>query len=92
MESKKICYTRQGYSYVKCNENDCYNWGGASICDRCNSKMHGEVYLVYVLGMAYCRNCFEEWQERSKRYEDDIILQTNNHLRWYKCHKLNIEE
>lgn len=92
MEKKKINYTKSGYSYVRCNENDCYNWGGTSICDFCNKKMHDTVYLIFILGMAYCPECFNNWQKRSHRYEDDIKLQNENHIRWYKNHKLEVIE
>lgn len=92
MEKKMINYAKSGYSYVKCTENDCYNWGGMSVCDFCGEKMHNSVYLIFILGMAYCTECFNNWQKNSHRYEDDIKLQNENHIKWYKSHKLDIIE
>jgi hypothetical protein len=92
MKNKKINYTEKGYSYIKCNENDCYNWGGAAICDHCGKKMHNSVYLIFVLGSAYCSHCFNNWIRNSKRYEDDIELQNENHIKWYKMHQLEIAQ
>lgn len=51
MKRKKLNYTKDGYSYLECTENDCYNWGGASICDFCGEKIHDTVYLIFILGM-----------------------------------------
>lgn len=92
MEKKQIKYTDKGYSYVECTENDCYNWGGIAICDYCNEKMNEKIYLIFVLGMAFCPKCFHEWQKDSYRYENDIKFQKENHIRWYKNHKLDVIE
>ena len=27
MKNKTLEYTKQGYSYIKCNTEDCFNWG-----------------------------------------------------------------
>ena len=54
--------------------------------------MHNTVYLIYILGMAYCPQCFNEWQKNSHRYEDDIKLQNENHINWYKNHKFDVIE
>lgn len=89
MKIKKLNYTKQGYSYLKCTVQDCYEWGGAAICDSCGEKIKGDVFLIYILGQAFCSECFEDWTKRSKRYEDDIKLQKQNHNRWYKAHGFN---
>jgi len=86
MNFKEILYTKQGYSYIKCNCRECYEWGGACICDSCGVLMEKDVYLIYVLAQAFCEECFQEWKERAKRYDDDIKLQDRNHERWYKLH------
>lgn len=92
MKRKKLNYTKDGYSYLECTENDCYNWGGASICDFCGEKIHDTVYLIFILGMAYCPHCFDEWCKHSHRYEEDIKLQKENHIKWYKNHKFDAIE
>ena len=64
----------------------------AAICDYCGKKMHNTVYLIYILGMAYCPQCFNEWQKNSHRYEEDIKLQKENHIKWYKNYKFDVIE
>lgn len=86
MKSRELLYTKQGYSYIKCTEQDCYEWGGAAICDDCGKHMAGDVYLIYILARAYCPECFEDWIRHSKRYESDLKLQEQNHKRWYKAY------
>lgn len=86
METKKLQYTDKGYSYVKCTKEDCFNWGGMAICDSCGKLMNEEVYLIYVLGQAFCTKCFKEWIKNSKRYEEDLRLQEQNQERWYQAH------
>ena len=92
MKKVKLNYTKQGYSYIKCIKEDCFNWGGMAICDDCNNAILDEVYLVFVLGRAFCKNCFEEWQKESKRYEEDLYLQKQNHIAWYKAHGFDVED
>lgn len=84
MKTKKLEYTDKGYSYIKCAKEDCFNWGGLAICDSCGELMNEEVYLIYILGQAFCPKCFFEWIGRSKRYEEDLALQKQNHERWYR--------
>lgn len=86
MKTKKLEYTDKGYSYIKCTKEDCFNWGGMAICDSCSTPMFEDVYLIFILGQAFCPKCFEEWLERSTRYEEDLYLQKQNHKRWYKAH------
>lgn len=88
----KIEYTKQGYSYVRCTKDDCFKWGGMAICDSCNEFMQENVYLIYILNQAFCEKCFKDWQKRSKKYDSDLQLQKQNHIAWYKAHKLEFEE
>ena len=90
MQNKIIEYTKQGYSYIKCFKEDCFNWGGAAICDSCGEQMTSDVYLIYILNQAFCPKCFNEWLKHAERYEEDILLQKQNHERWYKSHGFNI--
>ena len=92
MKVAKLNYTKQGYSYVKCTREDCLNWGGMAICDNCSELMEDEIYLIFILGRALCKKCFGEWLEHSKRYEEDLKIQEENHLRWYKAHGFNVYE
>ncbi len=86
MKTIQLEYTDKGYSYIKCTRKECLNWGGLAICDSCGCDMLEEVYLIYILGQAFCQKCFKEWVERSKKYEDDLTLQKQNHKRWYAAH------
>lgn len=92
MKKAKLNYTKNGYSYIICTPEDCYNWGGAAVCDNCNKLMQKEIYLIFILGRATCKECFEEWQKESKRYEEDLYLQKQNHIAWYKAHGFDIED
>lgn len=91
MKKVKLNYTDKGYSYIKCTKEDCFNWGGLAICDDCNEPIMEDVYLVFVLGRAYCKKCFEAWVQYSKRYEEDLYLQKQSHIAWYKAHGFEIE-
>ena len=41
--------------------------GGLGICDSCNS-MPSYGFLVLVLGMYLCPECFEDWRQRCHYY------------------------
>lgn len=69
MKEVKLNYTKQGYSYVKCKKIDCLQWGGLAICDDCSKIMQDDVYLIFVLGRAYCPECFKEWKDRAKNIQ-----------------------
>ena len=86
MKTRKLLYTDKGYSYLICTKEECFKWGGMAICDSCGKLMNNEVYLIYILGQAFCPNCFKEWTKESKRYEDDLYLQKQNHERWYQAY------
>lgn len=86
MQTKQLQYTDKGYSYIKCTKEDCFKWGGMAICDYCNKPMFEEVYLIFILGSAYCPKCFPEWVRRSEKDEEDLYLQKQNHERWYLAH------
>lgn len=86
MKTKQLQYTNKGYSYIKCTKEECFAWGGMAICDSCGKSMNKEIYLIYVLGQAFCSECFNDWTNRSKRYEEDLYLQKQNQERWYQAH------
>ena len=93
MKKAKLEYTKQGYSYIKCTHKDCFDWGGLAICDDCSESMIGEeVYLIFILGRAYCKKCFEDWIKRANRYEEDLDLQKQRHIAWYKAYGFDVEE
>lgn len=88
--NNKIKYTPQGFSYIDVTLDECLNWGGFGICNGCN-KIYENLKLIYVLQDTYCKNCFNNWLERTKKYpkediEEDLIIQNQFHLTWYKAH------
>lgn len=91
MKKVKLEYTKQGYSYIKCTADDCFKWGGMAICDNCNEAMKEEIYLIFILGRALCKSCFKEWENETKRYIEDIKLQKERHIEWYRAYGFNIE-
>ena len=52
--------------------------------------MNEKIYLIYVLGQAYCPKCFKEWLKSSQKYEEDLTLQKQNHKRWYAAYGFKI--
>ena len=44
MKNKKLEYTKHGYSYLKCKNKDCFEWGGMAICDYCGKFMKDDVF------------------------------------------------
>ena len=92
MKKVKLNYTKHGYSYVKCTKQDCLNWGGIAICDDCNKAIQDEVYLVFILGRAFCKECFEEWEKDTNTYKEDIMLQKERHINWYKAYGFDVIE
>ncbi len=92
MKNIKLKYTDKGYSYIECTREDCFDWGGVGICDYCNKPMYKEVYLIFILGSAYCPECFNEWIKRSERDEEDLYLQKLNHKKWYSAHGFDVGE
>lgn len=71
--NRKIKHTSRGYSYVDVSLRECLNWGGAGICDGCNTGPHPELKLIWALHDTYCPKCFEEWLERQEKYSDEDI-------------------
>lgn len=74
------------------------NWGGYCICDSCDKQVICEnMYLIFVLGDVYCRECFEKWVKRTKKYNEkdineDLKLQKEKSFKWYKYYLPNLEK
>lgn len=92
MKKAKLSYTKTGYSYIKVSKQDCLEWGGAAICDNCNENMEEEVYLIFILARALCKDCFTEWENRSVKYPEDIELQNQNQERWYRNYGFDVSK
>ena len=91
MKEAKLDYTPQGYSYIKCTAEECYDWGGKCICDNCNEKMTEEIYLIFILGRAICKKCFNEWISHSTRYIEDLKLQKDRHIQFYNAYGFDVD-
>ncbi len=89
---KKIKYIKQGYSYIECTEEECYNWGGTCTCDFCGEKMTGTIYLIAILKQAMCEKCFRQWQERAKVFKEDLSIQDLTHKNFYSAYGFEVEE
>lgn len=86
---KKIKKDKCGYYYADVEMQEIYNWGGLGICDSCGEPifMNGRIgKLVWVLGGCICEKCFNDWQSRNKRYEEDLALQEECAERYYKSY------
>ncbi len=92
MKKAQLNYTPQGYSYIKCTPTDCYNWGGKCICDDCNEIMTGSIYLIFILGRAFCEKCFNKWLEHSNKYIEDLVLQNEKHIEFYNAYGFDVED
>lgn len=63
--------TTKGHKFIKVSLKEMTGpLRGLGICDSCCKAMF-EGYLIPVLNSAYCKNCFDEWQERATWYEED---------------------
>lgn len=83
----RIKYTRQGYNYIKVTPLENIQWGGMCICNTCGKQfIHEDLNLVFVLGDTYCDKCFNEWEQRANTYEEDLAIQNERSLDWYRYH------
>ena len=87
--------TRRGFTYLRVTDKDCISWGGYAVCDDCNINFK-EGYLVFVLNSCICKECFDEWEQRtlSTSSEDvayDLDYQSKYQDDWYDYHKQFIE-
>ena len=92
MKKAKLLYTPQGYSYIQVTTKDCLEWGGLTICDDCNNPINDDGHLIYILNRVYCKKCFEDWCHRATKYSDDIMLQKQNHINYYKAYGFEVQE
>ena len=41
------------------------------LCDGCNNGIKDKAYYVGVLNYVMCPDCYKEWEQRAKYYEED---------------------
>lgn len=65
-----------GYTVYRVTAEECYFWGGLSICDDCN-EFSSYGYLVPVLNYFMCPSCFCEWDESCVFYPEDLDFESS---------------
>lgn len=66
----KVIVNPKGFKVIKTTMFECLAWGGAAICDHCNQSAH-EGYFVSVLNHWVCPECYKEWYNTAKVYQED---------------------
>ena len=66
----KVIVNPKGFKVIKTTMFECLAWDGAAICDHCNQSAH-EGYLVSVLNRWVCHECYKEWYNTAKVYQED---------------------
>lgn len=61
-----------GYVAYKISSEECFSFGGLSICDDCGTFCSEGGYLVPVLNHFMCSECFFDWLSRAKFYSEDL--------------------
>ena len=89
-DESRIKYLPNKFNYVEIKPSECFSWGGMCICNGCNKQiLDDNLYLVYILGDVYCKECFDSWKKaESKLSQEDLAfdlkLQKENSLDFYK--------
>lgn len=73
---------KTGYTLYKVTSEECYSWGGLSVCDDCNDYS-SEGYLVPVLNHFMCPDCYNDWNSRCKFYSSDVEFE-NSVIMYYE--------
>jgi len=60
---------------------------GPGFCDSCIEKPTTGFYIA-VLNSYYCKTCFQEWQTRAIRYEEDLSFELKMYNRMVKRFEL----
>lgn len=66
----KVIVNPKGFKIIKTTMFECLTWDGAAICDHCNQSAH-EGYFVSVLNHWVCPECYKEWYNTAKVYQED---------------------
>lgn len=90
----KVGRTNIGLAFIKINLLELMEVepGALGICDFCG-KVSSTGYYIPVLNRWYCDECFEEWQTRANRFEEDVPYEESNLNSWIdKLKKHNLLE
>jgi len=67
-----------GWTVYKITADECFFFGGSSICDECNKICSSGGYLVPVLNHFMCVVCFNEWNSCCSFYPEDLGFEKSN--------------
>lgn len=71
----RVKYLSNGFNYVEITPSECFSWGGMCICNGCNKQvLDDNLYLVYVLGDTYCKECFYSWEKGAGKLSKEDLL------------------
>lgn len=75
----RIKTTKSGMKYIAVSKEECCNWGGYGLCDKCNNKFD-KGYLVGILRECFCKECFKKYLLNYQMTQEDLYYQNNiNH-------------
>lgn len=68
-----------GWTIYEVSNDEIFRWGGMCICDSCNQDVLGyKSFLIPVMNVCYCKNCFDDWKRSSSFYKEDLKAEKNN--------------
>lgn len=90
IDMAELFVNEKGFKIFKVNVSEIVEaFGGYGICDWCNEDSSIENYYIPVLNHCYCPKCYENWNNKAKRYKEDIPFE-NKKVQWAK-EQLNLE-
>jgi len=66
--------SKSGYVVYEATASDTEKLGGKGICDLCGSYSPTG-YIVPVLNRYYCSRCYKSWDENTKMYPEDLLIE-----------------
>lgn len=87
----KVIVNPKGFKVIKTTMSECLTWGGMAICDHCNHSAR-EGYFVAVLNHWVCPECYKEWYNSAKVYEEDKHYEKLVFNRYCKLLKIDQEK
>ena len=87
----KVIVNPKGFKVIKTTMSECLTWGGMAICDHCNQSAR-EGYFVAVLNHWVCPECYKEWYNSAKVYQEDKHYEKLVFNRYCKLLKIDQEK
>lgn len=73
----KVLKSDKGFKLIETNRVEMAAIGSQGVCDSCNDLPEEGVYIA-VLGMWFCKGCYNEWDRNAIRYEQDAVYENRN--------------